>query len=87
MAKMFFAEDGSWGSAEGITIIDTAGLDDHFDEYIESVREYDLSEWAAWFVDNNHPMPADSDGECYYCDSYELGSLTEIDAHYTDEEE
>lgn len=88
MTKMFFAEDGSWGSANGITILDTDGLDEHFDDYIECIGEYDLSAWSAWFVDNNHELPEtdDSNGECYYCDNFEVGSLSEIDARFADGE-
>jgi hypothetical protein len=87
MSKFYFAEDGNWGSADGLAIVDTAGLDEHFMDYIDSIREYHLSAWAAWFVDNNHPEPADFDGECHYCESYESGSLAEIDAINASEEE
>lgn len=85
MAKMFFAEDGSWGNADGITIIDTDGLDNHFDEYIDSIREYDLAEWSAWFVKNNHAEPLEFDGECQYCENFAIGSLAEIDKALADE--
>lgn len=83
MGKFFFSMDGSWGDAEGISIVDTDGLDDHFGDYIECVREYDLAEWSAWFAKNNHAMPEDAyDYECYYCDNYLVGSLAEIDAKF-----
>lgn len=87
MTKMFFAEDGSWGSAEGITIIDTDGLPQHFNDYIDSVSEYELAEWSAWFVKNSHENP-DTDEpfeECRYCENFAIGSLAEIDKSLADE--
>lgn len=88
MTKMFFAEDGSWGSANNIAIVDTAGLSDHFDDYIEAISEYALADWARWFADNNHEMPDDEDAknnyQCYYCENFEMGTLAEIDKAFED---
>jgi hypothetical protein len=80
MTNFYFATDGNWGGADGLVTVDASDLDDHFLEYVDSVGEYERPEWAAWFAKNNHAIPlTDTDGMCYYCDNFEVGTLQEID--------
>jgi hypothetical protein len=87
MAKMFFATDGSYGDAEGIAIIETDELSDHFSDYAENISDYERTEWAEWFVDNNHDSqtPDDPYEECHYCENYGIGTLAEIDTALAEE--
>lgn len=92
MAEMYFANDGSWGSAYGLVVIDTEKLNQHFEDYIESVSEYSLCEWAEWFSKNDHENPDNADGddpyaECRYCENFALGTLAEIDKELAEDEE
>jgi hypothetical protein len=79
MTDFYFATDGNWGGADGLVVVDADGLDEHFIDYADSVRDYDRAEWAEWFEKNNHPQPTGEDYECHYCDNYSLGTLAEID--------
>jgi hypothetical protein len=91
MAEMYFAGDGNWGGAYGLVVIDTEKLNQHFEDYIESVSEHSLAEWAEWFSKNDHANPDDPKSEnpleeCRYCENFGIGTLAEIDKELAEEE-
>lgn len=89
MTKFYFAEDGNWGDANGLSIVDTDNLDDHFIEQVDHIREYYRAEWADWFTRNNHAFKDNGEdyGICVYCELFEDGSLSEIEAELADGED
>lgn len=88
MSKYYFSPDGSYGSAYELVIIDTDGLDDHFETQFDNIHENYRSAWAYWFTENNHKFVDNGEdgGVCFYCQNHEDGSLTDIDAKWSEEE-
>lgn len=68
---MYFAQDGNYGDAWDIAIIDGAKLDEHLFEEIDGVSDYDRPKFARWFFENNHsPVYGDNDYDCLDCKSW-----------------
>lgn len=61
---LYFSQDGSYGDATDIAIIDMATLaDGHLTDMIECVNDFDRPDFARWFVANDH----EQDGDEYDC--------------------
>lgn len=89
MTKFYFAEDGNWGGADNLAIVDTDTVDDHFVDQVDNIREYYRAEWADWLTRNNHTFKDNGEGYqvCVYCENFEIGSLSEIDTELADGED
>jgi hypothetical protein len=79
----YFADDGNWGDASGLLIIETEMVDKHFWEVLESTTDHDRNSFAAWFKSNDHDQEDTSNqygfsgGVCLTCDHWENGDLPE----------
>jgi hypothetical protein len=70
MTKYYFAEDGNFGDANDILLVDDENLDVHFWEGLDWSADSDRLTFAKWFAGNNHKT--DSKGtqtSCSLCDS------------------
>lgn len=61
---LYFSQDGSYGDAHDIAIIDMDTLaDGHLTDMIDLVSDWDRPTFARWFEANDH----EQDGEEYDC--------------------
>lgn len=61
---LYFSQDGSYGDATGLVIIDMDTLaDGHLTDMIDCVSDYYKADFAKWFEANDH----EQDGEEYDC--------------------
>lgn len=76
---MFFSEDGSWGSADDIVIIDTAEIDSHFVQVMEELSDSKRPDFMRWFVQNQTHDQLEGDySACEICERWENGTEDEI---------
>jgi hypothetical protein len=70
MTKFYFAEDGNFGDADNILLVDDATLDNHFWEGLDWSSDSDRLLFAKWFADNNHATDnSGSETSCSLCDT------------------
>lgn len=84
MTEFYFAEDGNWGDASGLVVVDAAETDPHFIEVVDNgLSDSDRRPFAEWFKNNDHKAePTETDwgisaGVCSFCDHWENGDLPE----------
>jgi hypothetical protein len=85
---MYFSEDGSYGSADDIVIIDTTEIDGHFQEVLDfgGVYETYRPDFMRWYVDNQgHDKLDNEDGSCDICDRWQSGTEDEIQEELEEE--
>lgn len=76
---MFFADEGSWGDASDIVIVDVSELDGHFTEVIDEVSDHKRPEFMRWYVDNQtHDQTMGEYTNCTICELWETGTEDEI---------
>ena len=71
---MYFAGEGSWGSAEDIVVLDVTELDGHYTEVIETLSDWQLPDFMRWYVDNQtHDQMRDDDNyvPCLICEQWD----------------
>jgi hypothetical protein len=87
---MFFSEDGSYGSADDIVIIDTTEIDGHFQDVIDNgdIHESERQDFMRWFVENQtHDKLEGEYGSCEICDRWKSGTEDEIQEELEEEGE
>lgn len=87
---MFFSEDGSYGSADDIVIIDTTEIDGHFQEVIDfgDIHETQRQDFMRWYVENQGHDKLESEyGSCEICDRWQNGTEDEIQEELEEEGE
>lgn len=69
-SPMYFADDGNWGGAGNIAIIDVESWDTHQIDYIDGVSDWARPDFARWADKNVHEFEADSSNEyeCVVCE-------------------
>ena len=88
---MYFAGDGSWGSADDIVVINVDELDGHFVEFIDEVNEWQRPAYVRWFVENQkHDQAPHSYTACRVCEHWnedltETEILIELEKEDADE--
>jgi hypothetical protein len=71
---MYFAGDGSWGTADDIVLVDITELDGHFTEVIDELNEWQLPDFMRWYVDNQtHDQQQHSYTACRVCELWDSG--------------
>jgi hypothetical protein len=65
MSKMYFASDGSYGSAEELAVHDTENWTDAMWEEIESATDNRRPSLSDHFAENKHEL--DGDKQCVEC--------------------
>lgn len=81
LCLMYFAEDGSYGNADDIVIIDTTEIDGHWQQVIENgyVYESKRPDFMRWYVENQtHDIAENDEHSCDVCDRWESGTEDEI---------
>jgi len=88
---MFFSEDGSYGSADDIVIIDTTEIDGHFQEVLDfgDISETQRQDFMRWYVENqtHDKLEGEYDGSCGICDRWQSGTEDEIQEELEEEGE
>jgi len=69
-SPMYFAEDGNWGGAEGIVLVDVEDWDSHQIEYVDAVSDWLRPAYAKWAGKNVHEFDANpsNEYECVVCE-------------------
>lgn len=71
---MYFAGDGSWGSADNIVVIDDTELDGHYAEFIPEVSDPYLPDFMRWYVNNQtHDQDSNDYTACRVCELWDSG--------------
>jgi hypothetical protein len=70
MTKFYFAEDGNFGDADNILLVDDDNLDAHFWEGLDWSSDNDRLSFAKWFAGNDHETDnAGDQTSCSLCDT------------------
>lgn len=81
MGLYYIAEDGNWGEAEGLVILDDSEgtIHDHVWDVIREARDNERPAFASWASNfgDHEPTEAEeeygvSNGVCGTCDAYDL---------------
>jgi hypothetical protein len=73
----YFSDDGSWGVAEGLVIVDENDVHEHLFDIVDECLDSERAPFAEWFKNNDHePVPTDneqgiSNGRCGACDEWD----------------
>jgi hypothetical protein len=71
---MYFTEDGSWGSADDVVIIDVTELDGHFSDFIDELKDWQLPDFMRWYVNNQtHDQMQGEYTACQVCEYWDNG--------------
>lgn len=76
MTKYYFAEDGNYGDAENITLVEDGQFDRHLFEVLEGTTDNDRNTFVRWFIANPHFAISTTDlngmsyGVCSVCDKF-----------------
>ena len=85
---MYFAGDGSWGSADDIAVVDVTELDGHFVEFIDEVNEWQRPDYVRWFVENQtHDQAPHSYTACRVCEHWNEEMTEDEIIEYLENEE
>lgn len=69
--EFYFADDGNYGNAEGLLIVDGDKVDEHFgDSVIDFTTDNTRLDFARWFVANNHEAVVGERVSCSICADY-----------------
>jgi hypothetical protein len=74
----YFSDDGSWGDASDVVIIDITELDGHFTEFIDELRDGQRPDFMRWYVENQTHDQWEGDAACEVCNLWESGTEDEI---------
>lgn len=76
---MYIAEDGSYGSADDIVIVNVEELDGHFSEVLDELSDSKRPDFMRWYVENQtHDQQFADYTACKVCDLWESGTEDEI---------
>lgn len=85
---MYFAGDGSWGTADDIVLVDITELDGHFTEVIDELNEWQLPDFMRWYVENQtHDQQEHSYTACRVCEQWDSGMTEDEIIVYLEEED
>ena len=71
---MYFAGDGSWGTADDIVVVDITELDGHFTEVIDHLSDWQLPDFMRWYVENqSHDQIEGEYFPCLVCELWDSG--------------
>jgi hypothetical protein len=84
---MYFAGDGSWGTADDIVVVDITELDGHFTEVIDELNEWLLPDFMRWYVDNQTHDQVESYNTCNICALWDSGMTEDEIIVYLEEED
>jgi hypothetical protein len=75
----YFSNDGAYGNALDIVVVDVSELDSHWSEMLEEFYDWKLPSFMRWYVDNatHDQMPAPYLA-CQICEMWEQGTEDEI---------
>jgi hypothetical protein len=77
MTDFYFADDGNWGDASGLTVIEDGSVDDHFWGIASECHDNDRNSFAFWFKNNDHDKEETAEqygfsmGVCAVCDKWQ----------------
>ena len=55
MAKLYFADDGNYGDATDLVVVDLDTLDEHLTDSVETyTTDNSRLAFVKWFMDNDH---------------------------------
>jgi hypothetical protein len=77
MTDFYFADDGNWGDASGLIVIEEGSVENHFWEIVDNCHDNDRNSFAFWFKNNDHDPEETTEqygfsgGVCAVCDNWE----------------
>jgi hypothetical protein len=75
----YFSDDGSYGDASDIVVVDVTELDGHYAEVLDELHEYQLPDFMRWYVDNqSHDQQPEDYYACVICKHWQDGTEEEI---------
>ena len=75
----YFSSEGSYGDASNIVVVDVSGLDSHWADVVEALKDWQRPDFMRWYVDNQcHYQEETDDFPCAICEQWQWNSdLTE----------
>jgi hypothetical protein len=85
---MYFVDDGSWGNADDVVLVDVTELDGHYTDFIDELNEWQLPDFMRWYVNNQtHDQQEHSYTVCRVCEQWDSGMTEDEIIVYLEEED